>query len=138
MNSADAAQGQSAWDGNWPAIAAVLPVRGVAHQLAQQSELTGVSEEGGKLQFHLRVPLDTLLSAGSSDKLAAALSAHLDRPVGIKTTIGAVRNTAHAEAVAEQAQRQQQAEETIQSDPFVQTLVREFGATIIPGSIRPV
>jgi DNA polymerase-3 subunit gamma/tau len=134
----EAGSGDDSWDGNWPALAATLPVRGVAHQLAQQSELISMRTENGRRHCQLRVPLETLLSAGSADKLAGALSAHFGVPVLISTEIGAVRQTAHAEALAEQAVRQRQAEETIYSDPFVQTLVQEFGATIVPGSIRPV
>jgi DNA polymerase-3 subunit gamma/tau len=54
------------------------------------------------------------------------------------TEIGNVTHTAHAESVADQARRQQQAEQTLNDDPFVQTLMRDFGATIVPGSIKPV
>ncbi|MEY3719859.1 MAG: polymerase tau subunit interacting with alpha, partial [Pseudomonadota bacterium] len=44
----------------------------------------------------------------------------------------------HAASVAEQAARQQAAELAMENDPFVQTLKREFGATIVPGSVRPL
>ena len=126
------------WDGNWPALAAGLPVRGVTQQLAQQSEVGKIEHEGDSVRFHLRIPLDTLRSAGSVDKLAAALSDHFGRTVRVTTEIGAVTQTANAQNLADQAERQREAEETIQSDPFVQTLMREFGATIVPGSIKPV
>jgi len=49
-----------------------------------------------------------------------------------------VRQTAHAKAQADRAARQREAEQAMQSDPFVQTLMREFGATIVPGSIKPI
>ena len=126
------------WDGNWPQLAAALPVRGVVQQLAQQSELVNCDHDGGQIRFELRVPLETLRSAGSVDKLAAALTEHFGQPVHVSTQIGAVRQTANAQALAERAARQREAEQTLQSDPFVQTLMREFGATIVPGSIKPV
>ncbi|MGN6388852.1 MAG: DNA polymerase III subunit gamma/tau [Burkholderiaceae bacterium] len=126
------------WDRDWPALAAALPVRGVAQQLAQQSELDTVLREGAHTVFALRVPLETLLSAGSADKLAAALTERFGRPMQVRATVGQVADTAHARAMVRQAERQQEAERTIENDPFVQTLVREFGATIVPGSIRPV
>jgi DNA polymerase-3 subunit gamma/tau len=126
------------WDGNWPQLAAALPVRGVVQQLAQQSELVNCDHDGGQIRFDLRVPLETLRSAGSVDKLAAALTEHFGQPVRVSTQIGAVRQTANAQALAERAARQREAEQTLQSDPFVQTLMREFGATIVPGSIKPV
>jgi len=126
------------WDGNWPALAAILPLRGVAQQLAQQSELVTFKGDDGKLHCHLRIPLDTLLSGGSADKLAAALTDHFGQPVRVSTETGAVRHTANAQAIAEREARQREAEQAIQNDPFVQTMMRDFGATIVPGSIRPM
>lgn len=130
------ATGAAAMD--WPALVRQLPLKGVAQQLATQSELLGHVEEGQVLVMQLRVPVETLLSAGSADKLAAALGQHFEKTVRLVTEIGHVTHTAHAESVAEQARRQQQAEQTLNDDPFVQTLMRDFGATIVPGSIKPV
>ena len=126
------------WDGDWPVLAASLPVRGVAQQLAQQSELIHCRPDGNAFVFELRVPLSTLLSAGSVDKLSAALSERFSKNVRVESKIGAVELTANAKAVADREVRQQQAEQAIQNDSFVQTLMREFGATIVTGSVRPV
>ncbi|RJF98926.1 DNA polymerase III subunit gamma/tau [Noviherbaspirillum saxi] len=126
------------WDGNWPALAAALPLRGVVQQLAQQSELLQCEDNGDAVMMHVRIPLETLRSAGAVDKLTAALSEHFGKAVRVTTEIGAVQQTANAQAVAEREARQRQAEESMQRDPFVQTLMREFGATIVPGSIKPV
>ena len=123
---------------DWPALMKTLPLRGVPQQLAMQSELLAFNEAGNVVSIKLRVPVDTLLTAGSADKLAAALETHYGKPVRMDTEIGATQRTAHAADVAEQAERQRQAEQTLQEDPFVQSLMREFGATIVPGSIRPV
>ena len=126
------------WDGDWPTLASALPVRGVVHQLAQQSELLDCVQEGNTFLFKLRVPIETLCSAASLEKLTAALQERFGRPARVQTEIGAARQTANARAVAEREARQQQAEQTMHSDPFIQTLMREFGATIVPGSIKPV
>lgn len=126
------------WDGHWPNLAASLPVRAVAQQLAQQSELVKCEINGNAVVFHLRVPLPTLLSSGSVDKLMLALSERFTRDVRIETQIGAVEQTANAQAVAERAARQVNAEKSIRGDSFVQTLMREFGATIATGSIKPI
>ena len=126
------------WDGNWPALAAALPVRGVAQQLAQQSELLTAEHGIGGLQLHLRVAMETLLSAGSVDKLGAALAEHFSLAVRITTEIGVVSHTAHAQASADRAERQREAEQFMQNDPFVQTMLREFDAVIVPGSIKPL
>ncbi|MFZ6680745.1 DNA polymerase III subunit gamma/tau [Undibacterium sp. Tian12W] len=126
------------WDGHWPALAASLPVRGVAQQMTQQSELVSCKQDGNAHVFRLRLPLSTLLSSGSVEKLSAALSERFEKTIRVETEIGAVEHTANAQAVAERGVRQQQAEKSIQGDSFVQTLMREFGATIVTGSIRPV
>jgi len=123
---------------DWPALVRQLPLKGVVQQLATQSELLDSEESEQVRVMKLRVPVETLLSAGSADKLAAALSSYFEKTVKLETEIGNVTRTAHAASVAEQARRQQLAEQTLNEDPFVQTLIREFGATIVPGSIKPV
>ena len=126
------------WDGHWPNLAATLPVRGVAQQLAQQSELIKCVADGNTIVFTLRVPIQTLLSAGSVDKLSATLAERFNRPIRVETDIGAVEQTANAQAVAERVERQLEAEKNILSDGFVQTLIRDFGASILTGSIKPI
>ncbi len=92
------------------------------------------SEDG--VLFHFRVPIETLRSSSNVEKLAAALAEYFNQPVRVTTEVGAVGQTASLHAQEERAVRQQQAESTIQNDPFVQSMMREFGAIIVPGSIR--
>ena len=103
-----------------------------------QSELLSYDDSGPAVSIRIRVPLDTLLAAGSKEKLMTALTEQLGKNVHLDTEIGATTVTAHAADMAEEAQRQRHAEQTVQEDPFVQTLMREFGATIVPGSVRPL
>ncbi|MBB5391224.1 MULTISPECIES: DNA polymerase III subunit gamma/tau [unclassified Herbaspirillum] len=127
------------WDGHWPSLAASLPLRGVVHQMAFQSELVRCeSLAGGNVCFHLRIPLETLRSSGSVEKLMAALSERFGREVRVETEIGAVADTANAVAEADRAERQRKAEQKMQNDPFVLSMMREFGASIVPGSIHPL
>lgn len=126
------------WDGNWPRMSASLSLRGVAQQLAQQSELISCEVSPNLITLRLRVPLETLLASGSAEKLAASLSENFTLPVKLTTEIGAVQRTASAAAIVERAGRQDAAEVSIKSDQIVQGLIRVFGATIIPGSVKPV
>ncbi|MBB3211377.1 DNA polymerase-3 subunit gamma/tau [Herbaspirillum sp. Sphag1AN] len=126
------------WDGNWPHLSAELPLRGMVQQMAQQSELIRCDLQGNTLCLYLRIPVETLRAAGNVEKLSAALGERFNRAVRVETEIGAVSNTANARAQADRAERQREAEMTIQTDPFVQTLMREFGATVVPGSIHPI
>jgi DNA polymerase-3 subunit gamma/tau len=125
------------WDGNWPAVAAVLPLRGVAQQLAVQAELIECLHDGHSTTFRLRVPIDTWRSPANVEKLAAALTERFGRKVSVDTELGAVWYTASAEAQAHREACQLQAEEIIASDPFVLDMKRAFDAFVVPGTITP-
>ncbi|WP_323118757.1 DNA polymerase III subunit gamma/tau [Burkholderia alba] len=122
------------YDGEWPALAATLPLKGVAYQLAFNSELTAV--EGGTLK--LSVPVPQYADGAQVAKLKAALAETLGKPVEVAVEVGPARRTAAALDAAARAQRQREAEQEIGADPFVQQLIREFGARIVDGSVRPV
>lgn len=126
------------WDGNWPALAASLPLRGVAQQLAMQTQLVECSANESVANIRLRVPIDTLRASGNSEKLAAALTEHFGgRRINLEIDIGPVYYTASAEAQAYREECQRKAEETVAADAFVQMLVRDFSAFVVPGSVRP-
>ncbi|WP_034298645.1 DNA polymerase III subunit gamma/tau [Herbaspirillum sp. RV1423] len=126
------------WDGNWPQLAADLPLRGMVQQMAQQSELIRCENSGNTVCFYLRIPVETLRAAGNVEKLTAVLSERFNKSIRVETEIGAVALTANAKAEADRAERQRDAELTMRNDPFVQVMMREFGASIVPGSIRPL
>jgi DNA polymerase-3 subunit gamma/tau len=127
------------WDGNWPALAASLPLRGVSQQLAFQTELIDCTTNGGAVTFRLRVPVDTLRASGNSEKLCAAVQECFPSVrVNIDTEIGPVWYTASAEAKARRERLQREAEDTVAADPFVQSLERTFDAFVVPGSVRPI
>jgi len=127
------------WDGNWPALAAGLPLRGVSQQLALQTELVECVPSAGAVTFRLRVPVDTLRASGNSEKLCAALQECFPAVrVNLDTEIGPVWYTASAEAKARREQLQQEAEATVDQDPFVQAMARTFDAFVVPGSVRPI
>jgi len=119
--------------GDWPKLAALLPLKGMAQQLACQSEL--VDLQGDTLK--LRAP-SPLTDAAQVAKLKAALVEHLGRAVSLNVEAGVVRWSAAAVATAERARMQWDAEQAIAKDSFVQALVRDFDAKIIAGSIRPI
>ncbi|OXI34870.1 DNA polymerase III subunit gamma/tau [Burkholderia sp. AU16741] len=122
------------FDGEWPALAAQLPLKGVAYQLAFNSELTAVDASALKLS----VPVPQYADAAQVAKLKAALADALGKPVEVNVEVGPARRTAAALDAAARAARQREAEQEIHGDPFVQQLVREFGARIVEGSVRPL
>ena len=125
------------WDGNWPAVAAALPLRGVAQQLAMQAELISCDIDGNAVVFKVRVPIETWRTPGNVEKLTVALTERFGRAVRVDTELGAVWYTASAEAQAHREACQKAAEDTIANDPFVNSMIREFGAFVVPGSIVP-
>ncbi|AOI57663.1 DNA polymerase III subunit gamma/tau [Burkholderia diffusa] len=120
--------------GEWPALAARLPLKGVAYQLAFNSELTAVDATTLKLS----VPVPQYADAAQVAKLKAALADALGKAVEVAVEIGPARRTAAALDAAARAARQREAEQDIHGDPFVQQLVRDFGARIVEGSVRPL
>jgi len=129
---------QLGWDGNWPALAADLPLRGVAQQLAFQTELIECTTQGNAATFRLRVPIDTLRASGNSEKLCAAVQERFPAvKVILETELGPVWYTASAEAQAYREACLRTAEQTVAGDPFVQGMIRTFDAFVVPGSIKP-
>ncbi len=122
------------FQGDWPALAVDLPLKGISYQLAFNSELMAL--EGSTLK--LNVPVPQYAEASQVAKLKAALADRLGQNVDVLVEVGPARRTAAAHDAAMRAQRQQEAEREIGADPFVQSLIREFGASIVPGSIRPI
>jgi DNA polymerase-3 subunit gamma/tau len=126
------------WQGDWPLLVTHLPVRGMVQQLATQSQLCRVEMEGVNWVFHLRIPVETLLSAGTAVKLATALTEYFGKPIRISTEVGAVMHTAHQKEKDQQQQRLDTAKTSIEEDPVVKDIMAEFNATILPGSINPI
>jgi DNA polymerase-3 subunit gamma/tau len=122
------------FSGDWPALAVGLGLTGVAHQLAFNSELTELDGQ----TLALSVPVPQYADAVQVAKLKAALTEKLGTAVDVRVTVGPARRTAALLEAAARAERQREAEREISADPFVQSLIREFGASIVPGSVRPV
>ncbi|MCS6764404.1 MAG: DNA polymerase III subunit gamma/tau [Candidatus Protistobacter heckmanni] len=123
---------------SWPALAARLPLKGLSLQLAMQTELLHAELLGtGEALLHLVSPVKQVGEGSSLERLQAVLSAKLGRTVKVSLSNGEVQATAAVVDAEARAQRQVQAEQAVGADPMVQALMRDFGATIVPGSIRP-
>ena len=114
-------------------LISVEAVTALTRELALQSQL--VARDGE--DWLLRIERESLNQPAARDRLQQALKAagHLARlaiEVGRVTDSPGRRN---AQAVAE---KMREAEAVIHADPFVQAMMRDFGAKIVPGSIKPV
>ena len=119
--------------GSWIAFARQLPVKGLAQQLAHQSEL--VSMDTGV--WTLRVALAHLAEGPAVDRFQTLLHEQLEQPVRLAFEIGPVSQTVAIADAEAQAAAQEAAEASIHGDPFVQALLRDFDARIVPDSIQP-
>lgn len=123
------------FDGDWPALAAALPAKGGTRQLLLHSELRAQSGH----QFQLQVALRHLAERGLVEEAERLLSGYFGCPVSLQVSQGEIHGeTAAMRDSAQRAQRQTESVEAIHADPFVQTLMNEFGATILPDSIQPI
>lgn len=122
------------FDGDWPALAARLPVSGFVRQFMEQSELLAL--DGGR--FRVRVPIRALAEEATVRRVRAALTAHFGTPVRLDVEVGSVEGDTAAGALARaRAEAQAQAERSIESDSFVRSMIDEFGGTVVAGSVRP-
>ncbi|MFK7962807.1 MAG: DNA polymerase III subunit gamma/tau [Burkholderiaceae bacterium] len=120
---------------DWPSLAVALKLGGRLGQFMRQSECTGIADD----TYCLTVPIAPLADPAVIGKAQQAVSEYLGRAVTFDVTVGAVQgDTAVGRDHADQQVRLAQARETIESDPFVQTLLDEFDGQIVPDSIRPL
>lgn len=123
------------FDGDWPALAARLPVQGAVRQLFAQSELKSLQGT----RFQVQVQVRHLAEPALVERARGLLCTHFGTDVQLQVSVGQVgKQTAAARASEQQARRQAASEQAIAADPFVRTLLEEFGATILPDSIKPL
>jgi DNA polymerase III subunit gamma/tau len=107
-------------------------VTALVRELALQSQLVA-RDEG---HWMLRVERESLNQPASRERLQAALRA-AGHDVNLSVEVGVVGDSPARRNAAAAAARQKAAEDAILKDPFVQDLMRDFGAKIVPGSIKP-
>jgi DNA polymerase-3 subunit gamma/tau len=106
-------------------------VTALVRELALQSQL--VSRDPGR--WLLRVERESLTQGGSKDRLCAALRAH-GHAVELALEVGPVSDSPARRIALAAARRQREAEQWILADPFVQTMMRDFGGKIVPGTLK--
>ncbi|OOG39989.1 DNA polymerase III subunit gamma/tau [Polaromonas sp. A23] len=126
-----------AWTALVNRMVAAEMIGALARELALQSELR--SQADGV--WMLRVERESLNQPAAREKLQLALQAALQdsgQAPRLAVELGPVGDSPARRNTAAAQERQRQAEETIHNDPFVQDMVREWGAKIVPGSIKPL
>jgi DNA polymerase-3 subunit gamma/tau len=122
------------WHATVQALVAAEAITALVRELALQSQL--VARDTG--HWMLRVERESLNQPAAASGCAAALQA-----AGHEVCAGGGGGPRQRQPRPAQCQQpppsaKQAAEEIILDDPFVQTMMRDFGAKIVPGSIKPV
>ena len=113
-------------------------VAGLARELALQSQLVSQEVLADGAVWTLRVEQQALQHAGACDQLLQALRGLGEGAPGrLQLTLGPVSDSQALRLAAAQAERQRLAEQIIDGDAFVQDMVRQWGARIVPDSVKP-
>jgi DNA polymerase-3 subunit gamma/tau len=114
-------------------LVAAESIGAIVRELALQSQLVARDTD----QWLLRVERETLNQPSSRERLTAALrNAGFDITLAVE--IGRVTDCPARRNLAASEEKQRAAEKIILDDPFVQTMMRDFGAKIVPGSLKPL
>lgn len=119
----------------WPELVKQLPLSGVAEQLARQSEWLGV--DGTRIRLRMAIP--TLAETSARARFRTVLSEHFGTVVELDIEYGETGDgTAHAIDRAHLEKLQKHAEQAAMNDPFVNSLISEFGGRLVSGSIHAI
>ena len=121
------------WAETVASLVAAESINALVRELALQSQLVARDTD----QWQLRIESESLNQGTARERLQAALNA-VGHSVKLVIEIGKVSDSPALRNAATLAEKQKAAEDLIQSDPLVQKMIHEFGAKIVPGSIKPI
>ncbi|MBD8526028.1 DNA polymerase III subunit gamma/tau [Pseudomarimonas arenosa] len=121
---------------DWIECSRGLGLRGPAGQLAAHAQF--LADDGETLRLALPEVHDMLKMPELVQQLCRALQDVLGGMPRIEFgSVKTGRQTLHARLQQESAEQQSEAERSFMSDPTVQSLIQDYGARVVPGSIRP-
>ncbi len=124
------------FDGDWRKLVEQNLKLGLARALAQNCEL--VSFDENSLTLRVAESQKHLASANYQEKLSSAINEHFGRKMRLNFEINSDANTPAKQNAVEKANIKSNAEAAIMQDSFVQALIQDFDASIIPNSIKPI
>ncbi|MBA1200932.1 DNA polymerase III subunit gamma/tau [Pseudomonas capeferrum] len=121
----------------WLELFPQLPISGMTGNIAANSTL--MAAEGDTWLLHLDPAQGALFNSTQQRRLNDALNQHLGRTLTLNIELVRPEQETPAQAAArKRAERQREAEESIESDPLIQQMIRQFGATVRQDTIAPV
>ena len=127
------------FNGNWRGLIEKNLKLGLARALAQNCEM--ITYDADSITLRVAESNKHLASTSYQDKLSSAINDYFGKKIKLNVEIGtagqAEINTPAKQNATEKANIQSTATDAIMQDSFVQALMNDFGATIIPNSIKP-
>ncbi|MFW3895496.1 DNA polymerase III subunit gamma/tau [Pseudomonas bharatica] len=121
----------------WLELFPHLPISGMTGSIAANCTL--VSAEGDNWLLHLDPNHSALFNATQQRRLNEALNQHLGRTLNLSIELIRPEQETPAQAAArKRANRQREAEQSIENDPFIQQMIQKFGASVRHDTIEPV
>ena len=129
----------AAAESDWEALVAALGLQGTAKHFATNCVM--LERKAGLVRLRLDPAGDSFRRPQIESRLAEALSQHYGETIRLEITQagvpGEIFTPARRDAIAAE-DRQRAAEQSIESDPAVRAMREVFGATVRPGSVKPL
>ena len=123
---------------SWAQVSQQIPARGLTRQALVQAELLGISVQGNAIHMDMRTAIKPYTEASMVSKLEELLSSYYGQTVKIVMKHGEVQQTAHVVQTENRRQAMQEAKGSLDSDPFLSDIQSMMGATVVPGSEKPL
>jgi DNA polymerase-3 subunit gamma/tau len=124
---------------NWTSTVEQIKLSALAHQLAENAAF--VRTDGQQVYLTISPELNHLATDNTKQKLQTALSKQFGTDIQLKfidqNEVSQSVSTLAQEKATFQAERQQQAVDSIASDPTIEIIKNTFNARIIEQSIKP-
>ena len=134
-NSAEKLTESVDFNGDWKTLVEQLKL-GLAKSLAQECELINYHENTFNLSLSKKNK--HLNQKTYVDKLQEELINHFNKKISLEINLGDASNSPSSVKKTEKARLLKDTESAIMEDKFVNELMSEFGAEIVPSSIKPI
>ncbi len=122
---------------DWIAVYHQVGIKGIVQSTAANSVMVG--REENHIQLILDQDKTSLFDPSHGQRIGDVLSDYFDHPVRVEIALSGIPEGMETPAQYDERIRQQkhaQALETLKNDPVVQTLEREFGATLQEDTVK--
>ncbi|MCK0548734.1 DNA polymerase III subunit gamma/tau [Pseudomonas syringae] len=121
----------------WLDVFPKLPISGMTGSIAANCTL--ISVDGDNWLLHLDPAHSALFNSTQQRRLNDALNQYHGRTINLSIELIKPEQETPAQAASRlRAERQRQAEASIQADPYIQQMLQQFGAVIREDTIKPV